>query len=277
MTVAALPAYSAFLNAPDSETLISAERKIRTLIVDDQMIEREVMRRLLQAEPDIEIVGASINGRDAVEAIRRLKPDLVFLDVQMPELDGFGVVSHLDQENMPVVVFVTANEEFAHKAFDVQALDYLIKPCQRERLKVALQRVRREIKLNQQQDEKMESAESKRVLKSVVLPSERMAVKTAGRILLLRLADVQWIEAADNYIKLHEGEETHLLRDTMNSIESRLPADRFLRISRSAIVNVEHVRELQPLFHGEYAVLLRNGVRLTLTRNHREKLRQLGL
>lgn len=277
MTVAALPARPAFLNAPDSEAVISTAKKIRTLIVDDQVIEREVMRRLLGAEPDIEIVGASVNGLEAVGAIRKLKPDLVFLDVQMPELDGFGVVSQFEPDTMPVVVFVTANEEFARKAFDVQALDYLIKPCQRDRLKIALQRVRREIKLKEEREEKHASEESKPVLKSVVLPSERIAVKTSGRILLLRLADVEWIEAADNYIKFHTGDETHLLRDTMNSVESRLPADRFLRISRSAIVNVEHIRELQPLFHGEYAVLLHNGVRLTLTRNHREKLRQLGL
>lgn len=277
MTVAALPARPAFLNAPDSEATIPIGKKIRTLIVDDQVIEREVMRRLLSAEPDIEIVGASINGLEAVSAIRTLNPDLVFLDVQMPELDGFGVVSQLEPENMPVVVFVTANEEFARKAFDVQALDYLIKPCRRDRLKTALQRIRREIRLKEDRSESRVSDESKPVLKSVVLPSERIAVKTSGRILLLRLADVAWIEAADNYIKFHAGEETHLLRDTMNSVESRLPAERFLRISRSAIVNVEHIRELQPLFHGEYTVLLHNGVRLTLTRNHREKLRQLGI
>lgn len=248
-----------------------ARKAIRTLIVDDQMIEREVMRRYLRTEPDIEIVGTSVNGREAVEAIQRLQPDLVFLDVQMPELDGFGVVSQLDPERMPIVVFVTANEEFARKAFDVQALDYLIKPCQRERLSIALQRVRRQIQAR--------AAASKTVHEpgSVILSPGRMAVKTGGRILLVRLADIEWIEAADNYVKLHLATECHQLRETLSSIEMRLPAERFIRISRSAIVNVDCIRELQPMIHGEYSVLLHNGLRLTLTRSHRNKLHQLGL
>lgn len=254
-----------------------ASLKIRTLIVDDQSLEREVMSRLLKAEPDIEIVGTSVNGREAVEAITRLKPDLVFLDVQMPELDGFGVVSNLDPLHMPVVVFVTANEEFAHKAFDVQALDYLIKPCQRNRLKVALDRARLQIQLKQGSQAHFEKPEIQTRLKPVILYGERVAVKTDGKIVFLRLADISWVEAADNYVKLHVGATKHLLRDTMTSIEMRLPADRFLRISRSAIVNVDHIKELQPLFHGEYTVVLQDNTRLTLTRNHRDKLQQLGV
>lgn len=277
MTLDALPERPAFSPDSFSETTVSTGKKIRTLIVDDQLLEREVMRRLLQAEPDIEIVGTSVNGREAVEAIQRLKPDLAFLDVQMPELDGFGVVSNLNPADMPVVVFVTANEEFARKAFDVAALDYLIKPCRRDRLKVALHRVRRQIQLNQQSEARAEISDLDGDLRPTVLSPDRIAVKTAGRILLLRLADISWIEAADNYVKLHVGEEAHVLRDTMGAIETRLPADRFLRISRSAIVNMEHIRELQPLFHGEFAVVLRNDVRLTLTRNHRDKLHRLGL
>jgi two-component system LytT family response regulator len=271
MTVSALPARPDFF--PKPAAVVSTDSKIRTLIVDDQLLEREVMRRLLGAEPDIEIVGASVNGREAVEAIRRLNPDLVFLDVQMPELDGFGVVSHLDTDRMPVVVFVTANEEFARRAFDVQALDYLIKPCQRERLKIALERVRRQIEFRNQTRLRFDHSEPK----SITFSTERMAVKTAGRILLIRLAELEWIEAADNYVKLHVGTDSHQLRETMASIEMRLPADRFMRISRSAIVNIDSIRELQPLVHGEYAVLLQNGMRLTLTRNHRDKLQQLGI
>ncbi len=277
MTVAALPARPAFLNAPMPEPPIPVENKIRTLIVDDQVIEREVMRRLLKAEPDIEIIGTSVNGREAVDAIQRLQPDLVFLDVQMPELDGFGVVSRLDPAQMPVVVFVTANEEFARKAFDVQALDYLIKPCQRDRLKIALHRVRRQVQIKRDAETRKPNPAASSQLRPMILPPERMAVKTSGRILLLKLADIGWIEAADNNVKLHVGSETHPLRDTMASIETRLPADRFIRISRSAIVNIEHIRELQPLFHGDYTVVLYNGDRLTLTRNYREKLQQFGV
>lgn len=246
-------------------------RKIRTLIVDDQMIEREVMRRFLRDEPDIEIVGTSANGREAVEAIERLNPDLVFMDVQMPELDGFGVVSHLDPLHMPMVVFVTANEEFARKAFDVEALDYLMKPCKRERLSVALQRVRRHV------EAKAAASRRQPEPKSVVVSAGRMAVKTSGRILLVRFSEIEWIEAADNYVKLHLSTDSHRLRETLSSIEMRLPASQFIRISRSAIVNIDCIRELQPMLHGEYAVLLQNGLRLTLTRNHRNKLRQLGI
>jgi len=252
-------------------------RKIRTLVADDQLLEREVMSRLLKGEPDVEIVGTSANGLEAVEAIKRLKPDLAFLDVQMPGLDGFGVVSNLDPVHMPVVVFVTANEEFARKAFDVQALDYLIKPCQRDRLKLALHRARLLIQFKQSNEEQSSKTAARVELKPVILYGERVAVKTDGKIVFLRLSDIGWVEAADNYVKLHVGETSHLLRDTMASIEMRLPADRFLRISRSAIVNVDHIRELQPLFHGEYAVVLQDDTRLTLTRNHRDKLHQLGV
>jgi two-component system LytT family response regulator len=145
MTVAALPARTNFSAALAADSQEPVQRKIRTLIVDDQVIEREVMRRLLKNETDIEILGSFVNGCEAVDAITRLKPDLVFLDVEMPELDGFGVVSRLNPAQMPVIVFVTANEEFARRAFDVQALDYLIKPCQRDRLKIALQRVRKQL------------------------------------------------------------------------------------------------------------------------------------
>jgi two-component system, LytTR family, response regulator len=250
MTLAALSRRPTFSNTPIPESSLPTGRKIRTLIVDDQLLEREVMSRLLKAEPDVEIIGTSVNGREAVEAIKRLKPDLAFLDVQMPELDGFGVVSNLDPSQMPVVVFVTANEEFARKAFDVQALDYLIKPCQRDRLKLALHRARRQIQIKES-GENQPADETRIQLKPVILHGERFAVKTDGRILFLRLADVSWVEAADNYVKMHVGAEAHLLRDTMTSIEMRLPSDRFLRISRSAIVNIDHIQELQPLFHGE--------------------------
>jgi two-component system, LytTR family, response regulator len=278
MTTAALPSHPAPLHEPIAD-VPPAPLHIRTLIVDDQLVEREVMRRMLKSEPDIEIVGSSANGREAVEAIERLKPDVVFLDVQMPELDGFGVVSKLDPAQMPVIIFVTANHEFALKAFEVQALDYLIKPCGRDRFRMALERAREQIRrrqvgnLQQRLSELLASEARTTALRS----PERLAVKSQGRILFLRSSDIDWVEAADNYVNLHVGRETHPLRDTMTSLEKRLPANCFLRISRSTIVNVEQIKELHSMLHGEHTVVLRNGTRLTLTRGYRGKLRQLGL
>jgi len=297
-----------------------AGRIIRTLIADDQSVCRVVLERLLKQEPDIEIVGTFSGGREAVEAINQLLPDLVFLDVEMPDLDGFGVVQQIQGPRLPVVIFVTSNQAFAVKAFDVQAVDYLLKPCRRDRLQTALQRVRAQLqsrtlsgqtteiqqKLNSllQALSSLSSAGEGRTDEAVSAPSsvpspggearpeqalrpqahganataaERLAVKAGGRIVLLRLADLDWAESADNYVKLHLGQETHLLRETLTALEAKLPPDRFLRISRSTIVNLERIKELHPLFHGEYVVVLRDGTQLTLTRSYRQKLRQLGL
>jgi two-component system LytT family response regulator len=251
-----------------------APRRIRALIVDDQLLAREVLRRLLRNEPDIEIIGTPANGREAVEAIHRHQPDLVFLDVQMPELDGFGVMSQIQSARMPVVIFVTANQHFALKAFDVQALDYLLKPCTRDRFHLAVQRAREEIQRKQAGGIQQQLSE---LLWNTPRHPERITVKTGGKIVFLRLDEIHWVEAADNYVKLHVGETVHALRDTMGALEARLPAERFVRISRSSIVNVEHIRELHPLAHGEYAVVLKSGIELTLTRGHRDKLRQLGV
>jgi len=251
--------------------------RIRTLIADDEAVARERLRAMLSQEEDIEIVGVSGTGREAVEAINKLEPELVFLDVQMPELNGFDVVGQITCPRMPVIIFVTGNQEGAVRAFDVQAMDYLVKPCRRERLKTALERARGQL-------EKRNTTEIHEKLDALLAENrpetrlgERIAVKSDGRIVLLRLAEVDWIEAADNYVNLHVGAESHLLRETMSSLESKLPSERFLRISRSAIVNVEHIKELHPMFHGEYVVVLRNGSRLTLSRGYREKLRQFAL
>lgn len=251
--------------------------KIRALVVDDELISRELLCRLLRSETDVDLVGTASNGQDAVEAIHRLEPDLVFLDVQMPQLDGFGVVNEIQGTHMPVVIFVTANHDFALKAFEVHALDYLIKPCSRNRFRDALQRARDQI----QRDRTRELHDKLSTLLNQVQPSpkppERMPIKSEGRILFLRVADIDWVEAADNYVELHVGDRTHTLRETLSAMEAKLPVDRFLRINRSAVVNIERIRELEPTFHGEYTVVLRDGTRLTLTRGHREALRQLGL
>jgi two-component system LytT family response regulator len=251
--------------------------KIRTLIVDDQLLARELLRRMLKDEADVEIIGMPASGFEAVEAINTLAPDLVFLDVQMPELDGFGVLAQIDRARMPVIIFVTANDDFALRAFDVHALDYLVKPCTTDRFKTALRRAREQLSRNQTGEIHQRLNALLEDMQSEPRQNERLAVKSDGRILFLRLSEIDWVEAADNYVKLHVGNEAHLLRETMTALESKMPADRFLRISRSTIVNIEHVKELHPLFHGEYVVVLRSGARLTLTRGYRDKLPRLGV
>ena len=249
------------------------EERIRTLIADDQLIAREALRRLLARETGLELVGDTESGPETVEAILRLQPDLVFLDVEMPGLDGFGVLNQIPGARQPAVVFVTASEHFAHQAFDVEAVDYLIKPCSGQRVHKALDRVRAQIRHRRAalSPSKPEPADD-----ALVRPQmQRLAVKSGRRILFLRLADIEYVEAADNYVELHTGRETHLVRETMAVMESKLPGDQFLRISRSTIVNTEHIRELQPMFHGDYAVLLRNGARLSLSRSYREKFAHL--
>ena len=249
--------------------------KIQTLIVDDEPLARERLRQLLAAEPDCVVAGECANGREAVTAIRQQPPDLVFLDVQMPELDGFGVLAELQDGPLPQVVFVTAFDKFALKAFEVHAVDYLLKPFDRARFRQAWQRAVAVL-------EKRDSAGLNERLTALLADlrpepkrADRLAVKSNGRVLFLKLDDLDWIEAADNYVNLHVGADAHLLRVTMTALEARLPGEKFMRISRSTIVNVERIKELQPLFHGEYVVILRSGVKLTLSRSYRDKLHQL--
>jgi two-component system LytT family response regulator len=254
-----------------------ASMKVRTLIVDDQLLARELLRRMLKDEPDIEIVGMPASGPEAVQAINSLAPDLVFLDVRMPELDGFGVLAQIDPARMPVIIFVTANDDFALRAFEVHALDYLVKPCNPERFQSALHRARSQIRRNQAGEIHRRLGALLEDVKAQPQLAERLPVKSEGRIIFLRLTDIDWVEAADNYVKLHTDGEIHMLRETMTALESKLPSNRFLRISRSAMVNIEQIKELHPMFHGEYVVILRSGAKLTLTRGYRDKLQQLGL
>lgn len=245
--------------------------KIRALIVDDEPLARRRLRTLLRAEPDVEVAGECGDGRRAVAAILEKKPDLVFLDVQMPVVDGFGVVETVGAARMPVVVFVTAYDTYALKAFEVHALDYLLKPFDRERFRKTLDRVRAQISGQRNGQPERHLLALLKELKNGAKPPERLVVRTAGRIFFLPIAEIDWIEAAGNYVRLHAGKETHLVRETMLTIERRLDPQRFLRIHRSTIVNLERVRELQPAFRGDYAVLLRDGARLTLSRNYHEQ------
>jgi two-component system LytT family response regulator len=249
--------------------------KIRTLVIDDEPLARERVRKLLEKESDVEVIGECGDGREALETILKVKPDLIFLDVQMPELDGFGVLEKLRNAKMPAVIFVTAHDQFALQAFDVHALDYLLKPFDSERFQRALDRARQLIADRQEGDVSRRISELLADVRAGTKHPARLAIKSEGRVLFLKTDDIDWIEAADNYVNLHLGNESHMHRETMSALEGKLPADKFLRISRSTIVNVDRIKELQPLFHGEYAVILRNGVRLTLSRSHRDKLDRL--
>jgi two-component system LytT family response regulator len=251
-------------------------KTIRALIADDEPLARERVRSLLGAESDVEIVGEAKDGLETVDSILAMSPDLVFLDVQMPKLDGFEVIDTIGAERMPPVVFVTAYDQHALRAFEVQALDYLLKPFDQERFQTALKRMRRQI-------ESAETGDLGRRLLALVkdlkmdrpaAKADRLVVKSGGRLFFLRADEIDWVEAAGNYVRLHVGADAHLLRETMTSIESRLQPDTFFRIHRSHIVNIERIKELQPWFNGEYVVLLRNGTRLTLSRGYRERLQE---
>jgi two-component system, LytTR family, response regulator len=248
--------------------------KIRTLIVDDEPLARQRLRALLEADPDIDLIGECSDGRQAVTTIRKQAPDLAFLDVQMPALDGFGVLGALGDARLPVVIFVTAHDRYALKAFEVHALDYLLKPFDRERFTAALDRAKTQVRRQNAPLVDPRLADLLQAVGGRRPAPERLVVKTGGRLYFVRLEDIDWIEAAGNYVRLHTGKEDHLLRESMNGLECKLDVGRFVRIHRSTIVNVERIRELQPAFHGDYAVILHDGTELSLSRGYRERLEQ---
>ena len=246
--------------------------KTRVLIADDEPLARERLRMLLGTEDWVEIAGECHTGADAVAAIQKLRPDLVFLDVQMPGATGFDVIQQVGVAEMPPVVFVTAYDRYALRAFDVHALDYLLKPFDRERFQQALARARQHLQRKDAGELERRLLELVQDLRSSPPRPERFVIKSGGRVFFVRAEEIDWIEAAGNYVKLHVGNEAHLLRETMNSLEAQLDPDVFYRIHRCHIVNIERVKELQPWFNGEYVVFLRSGARLTLSRGYREKL-----
>ena len=250
--------------------------KIRTVVVDDEPMARERIVGLLSQEKDIEVVGEYADGTQAVSAIQQQHPDLVFLDVQMPACDGFGVIQQIGPEQVPAVVFVTAYDEYALKAFEVHALDYLLKPFGRDRFQQTLQHARAILERRRAGDLGRRLLALVNDIKTEPGPTrlDRLVVKSGGRVFFLRTDQIDWIEAAGNYVRLHLGEESHLFRETMNRMEARLDGRRFVRIHRSRIVNTERVKELQPWFNGEHVVILQNGARLTLSRGYREKLQE---
>lgn len=259
-------------------------RKIKVLIVDDEPLARDKIRGMLKGKEDIEIVGEAGNGKEAVTAIRKHEPDLLFLDVQMPEMDGFGVLQTLGPNLLPMVVFVTAYDRYALQAFEVYALDYLLKPFDRERFEKALARARTQLDQEKRKDltqglqALMDELSRIRQGTPAARPGpkylERLAIKASGRIFFLRTQEIDHIESEGNYVRVHAAKESHLIREAMSVLETQLDPKKFLRIHRCTIVNVDRIQELQPWFHGEYRVILRNGVQLTLSRSYREKLRE---
>ena len=242
---------------------------LRALIVDDEAVARRRVRRLLSAEHDIAVAGECADGSAAVEMIAYERPDLVFLDVQMPELDGFGVVSALEPGTLPAIVFVTAFDRYALRAFDVHAIDYLLKPYTAERFRLAVQRARERIERRAIDSGLVSLAHALRETRHY---ATRLPVKTGGKIVLVDLRLVDWIDAADNYVRLHVGTREYLHRETLANLEKQLDPDRFARIHRSTIVQIDRIVELHPASHGDMDVVLRNGATLTLSRTWRERV-----
>lgn len=247
---------------------------IRALIVDDEPLARDGVRLHLDDHEDIEVIGECGSGEEAVAAIENNQPDLVFLDVQMPGLDGFGVLEAIGEDKLPAVIFVTAYDQFALRAFEAHALDYLLKPYEAERFDKALDRVRVQLRGQSSSavDERLRSLVASLGGKTSFM--ERMVARTNGRIMILRVEDVDWIEAAANYVRVHIGAKQYLVRETMTNLEARLDPDRFIRIHRSIIVRKDRIKELEPLFQGDYSVILVDGTRLTSSRGYRDRIQE---
>ncbi len=260
--------------------------RLQVLVVDDEPLARSGVTTLVEKDPELEVAGECSNGRTAVEAILELQPDLVLLDVQMPEMDGFEVLRAVGTDRMPPVVFVTAYDQFAVRAFEVNALDYLLKPFDDERFAAAIARAKRSIRapdvgtLSKRLLRLLESAE--RATTGPLPTSDglanravRLVVKDAGRVFFVRADEIDWIQAASYYVKLHVQGKVHLLRETMSALESRLDATSFFRVSRSAIVNLDRIKEIQPYTRGALMVILTDGTRIKLSKSRKEELEQV--
>jgi two-component system LytT family response regulator len=253
----------------------TAMLRIRTLIVDDEQLARERLLSLLEGDPDIEIIGECSSGKEAIAAIRTESPDLVFLDVQMPEGDGFEVLESIDFHTMPIVVFVTAYDQYAIRAFDVHALDYLLKPFDQNRFEQALVRAKSEVVLRNNTNVNQKLLSMLEHIESHKKNLDRILVKSSGKVFFLKFDEIDWLESAGNYVKLHVGSESHLLRETMSEMERKLGGEKFVRIHRTVIVNLDRIKELQPWFNGEYVVILNNGIKLTASRGYKKRLSEV--
>jgi two-component system LytT family response regulator len=248
---------------------------IRALIADDEALARKFIRRMLKDDDEVEIVGECSNGKEAVAMIRQQNPDLVFLDVQMPEMDGFTVLQSIGTDWLPEIIFTTAYEQYAIRAFELHALDYLLKPFDHARFKDAIKYAKERFRSQRQNDGRMQISALLQSIKSKPKYLERLVIKAGGRITFLTTDEINWIEADDKYVHLHTSKARPMVRQTLTAMEVQLDPAKFRRVHRSAIVNVECIKELQPLFSGEYSILLQDGSKLTLSRNYKDKLFEL--
>jgi two-component system, LytTR family, response regulator len=248
---------------------------IRAVIADDEALARKFIRRMLKDDPDVEIVGECGNGKEAVEMIRKQNPDLVFLDVQMPEMDGFAVLESIGVERLPEIIFATAYEQYAIRAFELHALDYLLKPFDQARFKDAIRHAKERFRSERQNEGRTQISALLESIKNKSQYLDRLMIKASGRITFLSTDEINWIEADDKYVHLHTGKISPMVRQTLSAMETQLDPRKFRRVHRSAIVNVEQIKELQPLFSGEHSILLQDGTKLTLSRNYKDKLFEL--
>jgi two-component system, LytTR family, response regulator len=246
--------------------------KICALIVDDEPLARSAIRKFLRTHPEVDIAGECESGAEAIEKIESLAPDLLFLDVQMPEVNGFGVLEAVGVENIPCVIFVTAYDEYAVRAFEVHALDYLLKPFDQERFDAALARARDHLSHRERAGDTRRLHDLLRQLRGAYL--QRVIIRSGGRLFFLPSREINWIEAQGNYVNLHAGAQTYLFRAPLSSLEERLDPAAFRRIHRSTIVNVDSIRELRPMFHGGYEVILRDGTELKLSERFRASFKK---
>ncbi len=245
---------------------------VRVLIVDDEPLARRHLRTILNSDPDVTIVGEAANGRDAIDLIAKLNPDIVLLDVQMPEVDGFSVVAQLDAEHIPVIVFVTAHDSYALKAFDVHAVDYVLKPVARDRLLQAVAHAKAQLTSGDNTSSVGDISQLVEEMKGW-RAADRLAIRVDGKHVILPTESIDWIEAVDDYVRIHLGKTSHLVRGTLASFQSRLPAA-FMRIHRSAIVNTTQIKEVFPNEQGDYRITLLDGTRLPSGRSYRSAVAQ---
>ena len=248
--------------------------KIRALIVDDEPLARRRIKSLLAHDQSVEVIGECSDGYKAVTSISELNPDLVFLDVQMPAMDGFEVIKTISAEQMPTVIFVTAYDQYALKAFEVNALDYLLKPFDRRRFQKTLERAKamiRGLKDGNFNNQLLSLLDDLRREQNI---PDRFIIKSGGRVVFLRVEEIDWMSTVGNYVRLQVGRDSHLMRETMTGMESKLDPVSFMRIHRSTIVNLDRVKEVQPWAKGEYVVIMRDGTRLIMSRRYRERLNE---
>ena len=248
---------------------------IRTIIADDEPLARKKLRILLGGEPGLQVVAECTDGQRTIAALHSLKPDLLFLDIQMPEADGFQVLDAVPAEARPIVIFTTAFDQYAIRAFEEHALDYLLKPFDQERLHAAVERARAELLKSGHSELTNRILEWLARSNSSANTDRRLVIKTGGRVVFLDMEEIDWVEASANYVRLHAGNQSYLLREGIGRVSERLDPNEFVRIHRSIIVNAQRIKELQPCNSGEYIVVLKNGKELPGSRGYRASLQQL--